>query len=243
MGNPFDQDGADASQVDQFEDKTPEEFVEELVGEGKKYSTVAEAVRALAHAQHHISTLESETQTLREKTTQAKTIDDVFNALQQRQNPAADKGDDNTQSQKPSDDKDNVDVEATVKRLLEQQLSSQTAESNRDKVITAMRKQFGGKAGEVWDKAERELGVNLDDMAATSPAATLKLLGVEAQQDSSQQRSFNGDFNGKRPNAGQRPPEGSKRLVDYMLKEGEITRKEAVSLKYKYSADPEKYRA
>jgi len=241
MPNPFDQGGS--QQPQQFEDKTPEEFMAELVGEDKKYKTPEEAVRALAHANHHISTLEGETSTLREQVSQSKTIEDVMAQLASKQQPSGDNtgGDDQSQQQPKQDD--NVDVEATVKRLLEQQMSAQSANSNKQSVIDAMQKQFGTKAGEIWDKVEKELGVDLEAMASTTPTAALQLLGVTGKQAPSQSgASFNGDGQPPRDSE-QRPPEGSKRLVDYMLSRNEITRKEAYEMKLKFTADPEKYRA
>lgn len=242
MPNPFDQGGSQQPQS-QFEDKTPEEFMAELVGEDKKYKTAEEAVRALAHANHHISTLEGETHSLREQVSQAKTIDDVMARLAANQNPEGkDTGSDDQSQQPPK--QDGEDVEATVKRLLEQQTSAQTANSNKQSVIDAMTKQFGTKAGEIWDGVEKELGVDLEQMSASSPSAVLKLLGVTGGQAPQQSgSSFNGDA-AKPRDTEQRPPEGSKRLVDYMLSKGEITRKEAYETKLKLAMEnPEKFRA
>lgn len=241
MPNPFDQGGS--QQPQQFEDKTPEEFMAELVGEDKKYKTVEEAVRALAHANHHISTLEGETHTLREQVSQAKTIEDVMARLASNQNPEGkDTGSDDQSQSQPK--QDGEDVEATVKRLLEQQMSAQSANSNKQSVIDAMTKQFGTKAGEVWDSVEKELGVDLEQMSASSPTAVLKLLGVTGSQAPSQSgSSFNGDAQKPRDTE-QRPPEGSKRLVDYMLAKGEITREQAYKEKLRLvMEDPDKFKA
>ena len=241
MPNPFDQGGS--QQPQEFEDKTPEEFMAELVGEDKKYKTVEEAVRALAHANHHISTLEGETHTLREQVSQSKTIEDVMARLASNQSPESkDTGSSDPEHKEPK--QDGEDVEATVKRLLEQQQSAQSANSNKQSVIDAMTKQFGTKAGEIWDSVEKELGVDLEQMSASSPSAVLKLLGVTGSQAPEQSgSSFNGDA-AKPRDTEQRPPEGSKRLVDYMLAKGEITRKEAYETKLKLAMeDPDKFKA
>ncbi|MFG1549478.1 hypothetical protein ABMA80_15780 [Halobacteriovorax sp. FRX-3] len=244
MPNPFDQNDEHDNNVNPYEGKDPKEIMEEFVGEGKKYKTVEDAVKALAFSQHHISTLESETAKLREAQTQAKTIDEVLATLQKKQQPSDDnKGSDNPDpvSQKPTDD---LDVEATVKRLLEQHTSTAQAEANHKQVVDAVQAKFGSKAFDVWDKAEKELGINLEQMAQTSPAATLKLLGISGESAPAQSAAtFKGDAKPTPTDQGERPPEGSKRLVDYMLSKGEINRTQAYNLKLKYSADPEKYRA
>lgn len=244
MGNPFDQNDNHDEVVNPYEGKEAKEIMDELVGEGKKYASVEEAVKALAHSQHHITTLESETAKLREAQSQAKTIEDVMARLQEKQKPSDDdKGSDDKDpaAQKPTDGED---VEATVKRLLEQHTSTAQAEANHKQVVDAVQAKFGSKAFDVWDKAEKELGINLEQMAQTSPAATLKLLGVSGESAPAQSAStFKGDAKPTPTDQGERPPEGSKRLVDYMLSKGEINRTQAYNLKLKYSADPEKYRA
>lgn len=240
MPNPFDQGGS--QQPQQFEDKSGEEFLADFVGDDKKYKTVEEMARALAHANHHIGTLEGETSTLREQVSQSKTIDDVMARLAEAKNPeGTDTGGDDP-SQQPK--QDGEDVEATVKRLLEQQMSTQSANSNKQSVIDAMTKQFGTKAGDIWDSVEKELGVDLEQMSANSPSAVLKLLGVTGEQAPSQSgSSFNGDAQKPRDTE-ERPPEGSKRLVDYMLAKGEITREQAYKEKLRLvMEDPDKFKA
>ena len=96
--------------------------------------------------------------------------------------------------------------------------------------------------GQVWDEAEGNLGIDLEALASTSPAAALKLLGATGESQSG--ASGDSFASTKRPPAGEkRAPEGSKRLVEQMLANNEITRQQAYQLKLKYSADPDKYNA
>jgi hypothetical protein len=240
MPNPFDQSGSEQPQNNQFEDKTPEEFMSELVGEGKKYATPEEAVRALAHANHHISNLEGENANFRTKLDKASTVDDILGKLkQQGAESGSDTGVDDQSNQPPK--ADDVNVEELVKKLFQDQQSNATAQSNKKLVVDKMAMQFGGKAGQVWDGVEKNLGVDLEQLCATSPTAALKLLGVTGE---AQQGDSGGSFQGKTPPPSEaRPPEGSKRLVEHMLSKNEITRKQAYNMKLKFSADPEKYNA
>lgn len=240
MPNPFDQSGE--SQPQQFQDKTPEEFMSELVGEGKKYATPEEAVRALAHANHHIGQLEGENATFRTQLDKAATVEDIMSKLQsgQQQPPAA--APDNTDQSDPTNKSTEQpeDIRQLVSEMLKEQQSTQTAAQNKQQVIDAMTQQFGGKAGEVWDNVEKNLGVNLDTICAQSPSAAMKLLGVGG---STGQQDNGGSFQSTTtpPPAGERPPEGSKRLVEHLLSKGEITRQQAYRMKLDFSADPAKY--
>ena len=111
MPNPFDQGGS--QQPQEFQDKSGEEFLADFVGEDKKYKSVEEMARALAHANHHIGTLEGETSTLREQVSQSKTIEDVMARLASSQQPdGKDTGSADPAQQEPK--QQGEDVEATV---------------------------------------------------------------------------------------------------------------------------------
>ena len=142
MGNPFDQSGSENQP--QFEDKAPEEFLEELVGEGKKYATPAEAIRALAHANHHISKLEGENATFRTQLEKAATVDDILSKLkQQPESNDIDTGEDDTSKQTPSQD---VDVDALVEQALQKHTQKQTASQNKQQVIDSLQATFGERS-------------------------------------------------------------------------------------------------
>jgi hypothetical protein len=137
----------------------------------------------------------------------------------------------------------NVDIEAEVKRLLGEHTQTQTAQQNYDTVIQTLQSKFGSKAFDKWDEAEKQLGVDLEGLAKSSPDAVFKLMGISGEQESGDAGgSFNGDRN-LQDHSEARPPEGSKRLVDYLLKKGDISRQQAYKLKLEYSSDPEKYKS
>ena len=240
MPNPFDQSGSEQPQTNQFEDKAPEEFLTELVGEGKKYATPAEMARALAHANNHISNIEGENANFRTKLEKASTVDDILGKLkQQSTETVTDTGGDDQSQQAPKTD--DVNVEELVKKLMSEQQSSQTMQANKQTVVDKMAAQFGSKAGEMWDHAEKNLGVDLEQLCASSPSAALKLLGVSSEvQTGASADSFQSNTP---PPSGQRPPEGSERLVNHMLAKGEITRADAYKMKLSFSTDPTKYKA
>lgn len=241
MPNPFDQNENAAPQSTNFQDKTPQEFMEELVGDGKKYATPEDAVRALAHASNHISTLEGENAGYKTKLEKASTVEDILSKMTQHKDvTGTDTGAADQATTAPSQEQPNV--EELVKQMMSQQQSEQAAAANRDKVVNALKSQFGGKAGEVWDAAEASLGVDLDSLCASSPQAALKLLGAAGEgQSVATSESL---ASGIRPPQGEpRPPEGSKRSVDFMLSKGEISRQDAYKMKLALSADPVKFNA
>ena len=56
----------------------PEQALEELVGEGKKYASAAELAKAMLHAQQHIDKLQGENGEFRSKLERASTIDEIL---------------------------------------------------------------------------------------------------------------------------------------------------------------------
>ena len=239
MANPFDQSGNEPQEQQQFQDKTSQEFFEEMVGEGKKYATPEDAVRALAHANHHIGKLEGENATQREKLTKAQTVDDIMSKLQQP--PAAEQTPEQSDPANNSDPAPEVNVEELVKKMFTEQQQSQSAQTNKQQVVDAMKAQFGDKSVEVWDAVEAKLGVDLEQLSSNTPQAALQLLGVTKESGSEQPSSFNSTT---RPPQGEvRPPEGSERLVNHLFAKGELTRQEAYKMKLKFSEDPAKYKS
>lgn len=232
--------------LQEFEDKSPEEFMAELVGEDKQYKTVAEAVRALAHTKHHAKKVELENKTLRDKTAQSATIEDIMAQLKGSGDgtPAGDNKDLGVNPEKSTPQGQPEDIRELVTKMFQEQQTTQSAQRNKDEVTAKLTSMYGDKAGTVWAKAEQELGVDLESIAAKSPAAVYKMLGMsEGQQSGSAAPSFNGDAPRKQQDSSARPPEGSLRLLDWQLAKGEIDKKTHTALRYNYAMDPAKYRA
>lgn len=155
----------------------PEEVMA-LVGTGKKYATVEDALKSVPHAQTHIARLEQEMQSLRERAAQAKAIDDVYEALTSRQ-----QGEQQVTASAPIVDERFID--AVLERKLEEQKRAEEKRVNLNKVKESLTSKYGEKAAEVFKKKAEELGINesfLTDLAAKSPTAALELFGANAKE-------------------------------------------------------------
>lgn len=155
----------------------PEELTA-LVGTGKKYATVDEALKSVPHAQAHIARLEEEAQQLRERAAQARAIDEVYEALTSRQ-----AGEQQATAQAPLVDEKFID--AVLERKLEEQRRSEERKANLGKVREALTSKYGDTAADVFKKKAEALGINeafLTDLAAKSPVAALELFGANAKE-------------------------------------------------------------
>lgn len=147
--------------------------VADLVGEGKKYKSVDDALKALPHAQSHIARLEQEAKELREKAAQARAIEDVYEALQSRQSA------DPVTAAAPVFDERTLDV--VLERKLKEKQAMEVKQANMNEVKQALTDKFGDKASETFRKKAEELGVNevfLTDLIAASSKAGLELFGL-----------------------------------------------------------------
>lgn len=142
----------------------------DFVGEGKKYGSVEAALKALPHAQSHISTLEKELKELRDKLSRQAALDETVAALNgNTSKPAATPLDENV-------------LDSVLDRKLKQLAEKQTAEANVADFKSAMASQFGDKAKEVYETKAKELGIpvsELDSLIKKSAVAGKTLFGLK----------------------------------------------------------------
>ena len=144
-----------------------------FIGEGKKYANEAEADKAIAFKEDHISKIELENAGLRADAAKAKTIDDVLNRIQDQQTQVQD-----SFTATGNDDHQNQDIDALVAKALDERLTAHsaqaTAEKNSQMVVDELSKRYGEKAGEMYEMKAQELDLDLDSLAAASPKAVLE---------------------------------------------------------------------
>ena len=154
--------------------------VAEFVGEGKKYRTAEDALKAIPHAQSHIKTLEEEAKQLREELTKRKTAEELLEEFKvsgvmggNRQDaPAA----------------ATVDYEEIVAGILGKREAQSAAQKNISTVVNTFQEAFGDKtkAEEMYNKVAEDSGLSvqaLNQLAATSPEAVMRLAGITKKQE------------------------------------------------------------
>ena len=149
-----------------------------LVGVGKKYASVEDALKALPHAQAHIARIEEENKALREQAAKAKALEEVYEALTSRQT-----GGEATPPVIPVLDETMLD--SVLERKLQEKQALEQRNKNLATVKDSLTGKFGEKAPEVFGNKAKELGVNeafLTDLAAKSPAAALELFGLAKKE-------------------------------------------------------------
>lgn len=146
----------------------------ELVGAGKKYQTVDEALRSVPHAQKHISTLEQELADARAELQKRQTAEDLLadikqGVIQQGTTP-------------PKVDLSREVVSEIVHNALSQEKQKEQAKTNISIVTSNFEKAYGEKAEATYIKLSEESGLTieqLNQLAITSPEAVLRLAGLK----------------------------------------------------------------
>lgn len=174
--------------------------VAELVGEGKKYRTAEDALKALPHAQGHIKTLEEEAKQLREELAKRKAAEELLEEFKASGVLGGDR-------QKPTEQA-NVNYEEIVASVLAKKEAATTAQKNISTVVSAFTSTFGDKTKgeEMYNKVAEESGLSvaaLNQLAATSPEAVMRLAGITKKQETMPGRvqgTINAETFGDKPN-------------------------------------------
>lgn len=151
----------------------------ELVGEGKKYSSVDKALESIAPAQDHIQRLESEMAEMRAKLDAQSSVEETLRKFAEQK--AVD-----TPTSQP------VDLNEVVNQVTQRLDANAQAEqrvANQKSVANKLAEQFGDmqKAKGMFEAKAKELGMSVQDMdnlAATSPQAVFQMFGTGAQSTS-----------------------------------------------------------
>lgn len=148
--------------------------LDEMVGEGKKYASVEEALKSVPHAQSHIQKLEEEAKQLREELAKRKAAEELLDEFKSQAN----RGETKSTTLDPNE----------LAKIVENALSSREVQkveqNNISKVVAAFNEKFGEKGPEQYKKIAEESGLPLEylnKLAATSPQAVLKLAGFTSQ--------------------------------------------------------------
>lgn len=149
----------------------PQEMIE-LVGVGKKYATVDDALKSVPHAQKHITTLEAELLAakteLEKRRTAADLLEEMKAGFSSTTIPVA------TGTITPEN------ITQIVEQALQQKEDNKTSTANVSTVTAAFIAKYGDKAEEFYNNLALESGLSVQTMnklAATSPTAVLKLAG------------------------------------------------------------------
>jgi len=151
----------------------PEELTD-LIGEGKKYKSMDDALRSIPHAQTHISRLEQELSELKEDLGKRLNAEEALNKILEARKSS------DSQEHPPADitpDALKDLVKSTYKEISDDERKAQNITAVSQRVVEA----WGEKANATLQQKADELGVSvefLQDTASHSPKAFYNLIGL-----------------------------------------------------------------
>lgn len=169
------------------DDNSDQDYLSELVGEGKKFRDAKELAKSKVHADRHIKTLEEKLDDLRAELKTRTSLEDFMTKMKETQQsgnthtpPLA------TPGQEENKGNDSTDLEQKLEELLaERELRSKT-ESNLNKVTRVMKENFGDDAAFVINKKAQELGMSVEalkSLSVQSPSAFFNLVGAQEDRE------------------------------------------------------------
>lgn len=205
---------------DQEADGNQTSFLDQLVGEGKKFNDTESLARGKAEGDRYIEELKQELATERAKNQSSQETNQKLEELMERlsnstnnKNTPLDNNSDNRQAVEDTKSTnavslDDLNVEEKVLEVLKQKEAEQAASVNVSKVRDELVRVYGEKAQEVLEGKASQLGMTMEqvnNLAASSPVALIELiLPKDAAKESFNKVSVNSDaleINSKDPNA------------------------------------------
>lgn len=150
---------------------------QEWIGDGKKYKSVDDALKAVPHAQSHIKTLEQELADARAELAKRKAAEDLLNEIKQASTPQ--------QATPASVEADPEVLSQIVEQVLEKKTAQNAAQQNAKSVIDKFTAVYGEKAKDQYFALASNSGMSiqdLDTLSMKSPSAVLKLAGIDSKQ-------------------------------------------------------------
>jgi hypothetical protein len=148
--------------------------LEEIVGEGKKYSSVEDALKSVPHAQKHIQTLEQELAQLKDELVKRKTAQELLDEIK------------SGVVQPPVEPPQPIGLDQdtlvhSIDQVLEAKERAKRVKENVTSVVNSFKEVHGDSAETVFSQIAKDAGLSiaqLNQLAGTSPAAVLKLAGI-----------------------------------------------------------------
>lgn len=161
-------------------------YLEDLVGENKKFKSVEDLARGKHESDQFISRLQAELEGLRTELKTRTTVEELINKRPTEPStpPAANQG---QEGEKPASALTADQIEELLSRKLTEHESARTAAQNLQLAKAKLQEAFGAAYVAKLDEASQALGMTRDELnklAATRPQAFLRLVGADAQRPS-----------------------------------------------------------
>jgi hypothetical protein len=162
------------------------DYLEELVGENKKFKTPHDLAHAKAQSDAHITRLEREQQQLREELATRIKYEEFLDKLNSLPMQNQDAPQDHQGQTEDNTAMKLEDIERLLENKLNQKDSERTARQNLTTSVNKLQEVYGPNYAQHLKRQAQELEVSeqfLQNMAQTNPKALFRFLGIDERQD------------------------------------------------------------
>lgn len=155
-------------------------YLEDLVGEGKKYKDAEALAKAVLHKDRHISTIEGENKTFRDELKVRTTLEEFLDKMKTQEPQQTNR--ETPPDEKRQDSANQLDIEELLEKKLTERDSRTAAQRNLQDVQKVLEQTYGSSWKTELRRKATELSVGedfLNDLASTKPQAFLKLIEVD----------------------------------------------------------------
>jgi len=172
----FDKDAPNPGEV------ITENFLDHLVGEGKKFTDPEAMAKGKYESDRHVSNLEKQLAELKEDLDKATQMDEMMELIRNQQKPVEPEPDNVDPGQTGPDQMTPEALKAIVENHVSERDRQRTEASNIAEADKVLKEKFGDSAGTIVNTRAGELGMSVDamkEMASKNPKAFLRLVGVD----------------------------------------------------------------
>ncbi len=169
---------------------TIDNYLTELVGEGKQFQDAEGLAKGKFHSDQHINRLEGELQGLRDELSKRLTMEEFVSQINEQRDSSqtaqgSGEGAPNTAQQSEHTSLNPDDIQSLVRGIINQETEQNSRKANVEYVENKLKETLGPNFASELVKKSQELGVDkafLGNMAETHPDAFLKLVGVSSNE-------------------------------------------------------------
>lgn len=172
------------SDNDPFNTNEQVNYLEELVGDGKKFKTPEDLAKGKAEADRYIETLKQELEAAKAQAANGANVESILAEIKKlnESKPGNDGG------QPPMNERENTtipNIEELVLQTLTKTEAERQARENKNSVIAKMNEVWGADSGKELSKTAANLGVSveyLNSVAQQSPKVFFQLTGLNTNR-------------------------------------------------------------
>ena len=177
-----------ASETTEVQPDEDGNYLNVIVGEGRKWATPEDLAKGAVHSQVHIQQIEAENAQLRQEMATVRSVEEILAESQAAPNAESNQENQSGEQEQSGTTFTQDDIEKIVSDRLLKVEQGKAQENNAQLVANSLTKVHGDQAGKVFETKAKELGMEvkaLEAMASSNPQVVIGLFNQTKPQQNS----------------------------------------------------------